>query len=135
MSNINNEENNFKEGEVDSDNIMELDEDKFKLNNEPKFNYDINKKEDSVKSEMELSSFTLTGLSNDSTSDIDNKLNIPIITNEKEQKIIFEDKTILLYGNDINNLYPKYLGKMLTLIYIKNKPLIAIGPDCKFFII
>ena len=31
MSNINNEENSFKEGEVDSDNIMELDDDKFKL--------------------------------------------------------------------------------------------------------
>ena len=129
MSNINNEDNNFKEGDVDSYNIMELDDDKFKLNNEPKFNYDINKKDLNAKSEMELSSFTVTGLSNDSTSDIDNKLNIPIITNEKEQK------TILLYGNDINNLYPKYLGKMLTLIYIKNKPLIAIGPDCKFFII
>ena len=129
MSNINNEDNNFKEGDVDSYNIMELDDDKSKLNNEPQFNYDINKKDLNTKSEMELSSFTILGLSNDSTSDIDNKLNIPIITNEKEQK------TILLYGNDINNLYPKYLGKMLTLIYIKNKPLIAIGPDCKFFII
>ena len=33
MSNINNEENNFKEGEVDSYNIMELNDDTFKLNN------------------------------------------------------------------------------------------------------
>ena len=45
------------------------------------------------------------------------------------------ENNLLLYGNDINNLYPKYLGKMLSLIYIKNQPLITIGPDCKFFII
>ena len=94
---------------------------------------------------MELSSFSK---SNDSTEDKiineekldddndNDKLNIPIIEKEQEiQKNNVEDNNILLYGNDINNLYPKYLGKMLSMIYIKNQPLITIGPDCKFFII
>ena len=94
---------------------------------------------------MELSSFSKT---NDSTDDKiineekldddndNDKLNIPIIEKEQEvQKNNVEDNNLLLYGNDINNLYPKYLGKMLSLIYIKNQPLITIGPDCKFFII
>ena len=141
-----NEENNFQSGVIYTNNITEVDDDKYKLYQESKSNnYDINKLNINIKSEMELSSFSK---SNDSTEDKiineekldddndNDKLNIPIIEKEQEiQKNNVEDNNILLYGNDINNLYPKYLGKMLSMIYIKNQPLITIGPDCKFFII
>lgn len=43
-----------------------------------------------------------------------------------------ENKSNLLYGNHINNLHPKYLGKTRAFLYINNYPLIIIGPDCKF---
>ena len=141
-----NEENNFQSGVIYTNNITEVDDDTYKLYQESKTNnYDINKLNINIKSEMELSSFSKT---NDSTDDKiineekldddndNDKLNIPIIEKEQEiQKNNVEDNNILLYGNDINNLYPKYLGKMLSMIYIKNQPLITIGPDCKFFII
>ena len=141
-----NEENNFQSGVIYTNNITEVDDDTYKLYQESKSNnYDINKLNINTKSEMELSSFSK---SNDSTEDKiineekldddndNDKLNIPIIEKEQEiQKNNVEDNNILLYGNDINNLYPKYLGKMLSMIYIKNQPLITIGPDCKFFII
>ena len=142
-----NEENNFQSGVIYTNNITEVDDDTYKLYQESKSNnYDINKLNINIKSEMELSSFSK---SNDSTEDKiineekldddndNDKLNIPII--EKEQEIqknnVENENNLLLYGNDINNLYPKYLGKMLSMIYIKNQPLITIGPDCKFFII
>ena len=141
-----NEENNFQSGVIYTNNITEVDDDTYKLYQESKSNnYDINNLNINIKSEMELSSFSK---SNDSTEDKiineekldddndNDKLNIPIIEKEQEvQKNNVEDNNILLYGNDINNLYPKYLGKMLSMIYIKNQPLITIGPDCKFFII
>ena len=141
-----NEENNFQSGVIYTNNITEVDDDTYKLYQESKSNnYDINNLNINIKSEMELSSFSKT---NDSTDDKiineekldddndNDKLNIPIIEKEQEvQKNNVEDNNLLLYGNDINNLYPKYLGKMLSLIYIKNQPLITIGPDCKFFII
>ena len=141
-----NEENNFQSGVIYTNNITEVDDNTYKLYQESKSNnYDINKLNINIKSEMELSSFSKT---NDSTEDKiineekldddndNDKLNIPIIEKEQEeQKNNVEDNNILLYGNDINNLYPKYLGKMLSMIYIKNQPLITIGPDCKFFII
>ena len=41
-------------------------------------------------------------------------------------------KNYLLYGNHIENLHPKYLGKARSLLYINNYPLIIIGPDCKY---
>ena len=145
-NNEHNEENNFQSGVIYTNNITEVDDDTYKLYQESKSNnYDINKLNINIKSEMELSSFSK---SNDSTEDKiineekldddndNDKLNIPIIEKEQEiQKNNVEDNNILLYGNDINNLYPKYLGKMLSMIYIKNQPLITIGPDCKFFII
>ena len=142
-----NEENNFQSGVIYTNNITEVDDDKYKLYQESKSNnYDINKLNINIKSEMELSSFSKT---NDSTDDKilneekldddndNDKLNIPIIEKELEvqKNNVENENNLLLYGNDINNLYPKYLGKMLSMIYIKNQPLITIGPDCKFFII
>ena len=141
MSNENNEENNFQGGVIYTNNISDVDDDTYKLYQESKSNYDINKLNVNIKSEMELSSITKTDTSNEILAneeklddDMDNnKLIKPIIEKEEEQKKNKEEENILLYGNDINNLYPKYLGKMLSFIYIKNEPLITIGPDCKFF--
>ena len=42
-------------------------------------------------------------------------------------------KKYLLYGNHIDNLKPKYIGKTRAFCYINNYPLIIIGPDCKYF--
>ena len=42
-------------------------------------------------------------------------------------------KSYLLYGNHIENIHPKYLGKTRAFLYINNYPLIIIGPDCKYF--
>ena len=55
-----------------------------------------------------------------------NKLNRPIIKEEQNHL-----NTSLLYGNSINDLSPRRLGKMYAFLYFKNKPLIIIGPDCK----
>ena len=41
-------------------------------------------------------------------------------------------KPYLLYGNHIDNLKPKYLGKTRAFLFINNYPLIILGPDCKF---
>ena len=46
---------------------------------------------------------------------------------EEENKF----STSLLYGNSINDLKPKHLGKLFAFLYINEKPLILIGPDCK----
>ena len=141
MSNENNEENNFQGGVIYTNNISDVDDDTYKLYQESKSNYDINKLNVNIKSEMELSSITKTDTTNeilDNEEKLDddmdnNKLIKPIIEKEEEQKKNEEEENILLYGNDINNLYPKYLGKMRSFFYIKNEPLITIGPDCKFF--
>ena len=90
-----NEENNFQSGVIYTNNITEVDDNTYKLYQESKSNnYDINKLNINIKSEMELSSFSK---SNDSTEDKiineekldddndNDKLNIPII--EKEQEI------------------------------------------------
>jgi hypothetical protein len=40
-----------------------------------------------------------------------------------------------LYGNNINVLNPKKIGKLYSFLYINNKPLIVIGSECKNIII
>ena len=141
-------ENDNENGVIYSNNITEVEDNKYKLYIESKINnnnnYDINKIGNNYKSELELSSITKINSEYNNTiqeekldaddNDNDNdKLNIPIIIKEKEEQKNIENKIPLLYGNDINNLYPKYLGKMLSFIYIKNEPLITVGPDCKYF--
>ena len=144
------EDNNLEGGVIYSNNISEVDSNYYnnfkddKLDNND--NYDINKEEKNKKIELELSSIANSSTVNSEYNDIvqeeklddDNENNIktPIIENEKEVKSNIEDKeSPLLYGNDINNMYPKYLGKMLCFFYTKNQPAIAIGPDCKFLFI
>ena len=56
---------------------------------------------------------------------------LKINNGEKSNKI--RKKNFLLYGNHIENLHPKYLGKSRAFLYINNYPLIIIGPDCKFY--
>ena len=126
---------NIKEEIINSKSITIVDDDSYKLYKESKSNsYDINRNNENIKSQIELSSFTEKDSMNYLNNE--NKLNIPIIIKEKEEeKNKLDDNMILLYGNDINNIYPKYLGKMLSMIYVKNNPLIVIGPDCKLFLI
>ena len=142
-------EDDFKEGGVIySNRITEVEDNSYKLYNESSSDtYDINKKNINTKSELELSSFTKADSLDNSEinkeeklDDDENVLNIPMIIKENEEKLEKEEQknnqdnnNILLYGNDINNLYPKYIGKMRSFLYIKNEPLITIGPDCKFF--
>ena len=149
---MSNNEDDFKEGGVIySNRITEVEDNSYKLYNESSSDtYDINKKNINTKSELELSSFTKADSFDNSEinkeeklDDDENVLNIPMIIKENEEKLEKEEKleqknnqdnnNILLYGNDINNLYPKYIGKMRSFLYIKNEPLITIGPDCKFF--
>ena len=143
------EDNNLEGGVIYSNNISEVDSDYYNNFNDQKpdntDNYDINKTGQNKKLELELTSMTNSSTNNSEYNDIiqeekldedENNIKTPIIENEKEIKADNEDKeSPLLYGNDINNIYPKYLGKMLSFIYVKNQPLISIGPDCKFLFI
>jgi hypothetical protein len=142
------EDDDLEGGVIYSNNISEVDSDYYNNFTEQKAdnneNYDINKSSQNKKIQLELTSMSNSETNSSEFNDImqeekldddENNINTPIIEKEKEVKSDSENKEdILLFGNDINNTYPKYLGKMLSFIYIKNHPLIAIGPDCKYFI-
>ena len=80
---------------------------------------------------------------NNQTKEIENTdLNLnSIIPNEDEKdksKLLSisekekEQNNDLLYGNKIENINPKYLGKSLAFFYnSRGDPRITIGPDCK----
>ena len=114
--------------EVKNDNLIKLD---IKNNY-----YDINKNnknsnqiQTELSTMMETSSLDLNeeeSLDKEIESSQMNKLNRPIIKEEQNHL-----NTSLLYGNSINDLTPRRLGKMYAFLYFKNKPLIIIGPDCK----
>ena len=63
-------------------------------------------------------------------NDINDDLENPIIKEE-----ISNFRFSLLYGNNINDLKPKKIGKLYAFLYISNKPLIVIGSQCKNIII
>lgn len=101
--------------------------------------YDINQNYDNNKTQIqtELSTIINSSSSNlneeeslDKELEVDtnqqNNLNYSMIK-EEENKF----STSLLYGNSINDLKPKNLGKLFAFLYINEKPLILIGPDCK----
>ena len=122
---MSNNEDDFKEGGVIySNRITEVEDNSYKLYNESSSDtYDINKKNINTKSELELSSFTKADSLDNSEinkeeklDDDENVLNIPMIIKENEEKLEKEE-----------------IGKMRSFFYIKNEPLITIGPDCKFF--
>ena len=60
------------------------------------------------------------------------------ITNEKNSINLFSNRNIfkksnisnIIYGNDYNIKKPKKLGNSYAFCYIKNWPLITIGPNC-----
>lgn len=51
--------------------------------------------------------------------------------NNKESFNIVEEKEETIYLNPINAIHPRKLGNTYAYIYINNRPLITIGPDCK----
>jgi hypothetical protein len=51
--------------------------------------------------------------------------------NEKRADLLMINKETI-YGNDIKIKKPYKLGKTFTCLYIKNQPLIAIGPHCTY---
>ena len=63
------------------------------------------------------------------------KESISQVNTKKTQGFYMEDKPYLFYGNHIQNLHPKYLGKTRAFFYYNDSPLIIIGPDCKFVLI
>ena len=81
--------------------------------------------------ETELSVMNSTTISNNEEEIIEKENNAtqPIIV-EEQNNILNEN---LFYGNNINDLKPKFLGNMRAFLYYKNNPLIIIGPDCKYF--
>jgi hypothetical protein len=97
--------------------------------------YDINQNDDS-KNQIQTELSTMINSSSNMTEeeildkDIDinqeDKLGIPIIK-EEEKKF----SSSLLYGNSINEIKPKHIGKLFAFFYVNEKPLILIGPDCK----
>ncbi len=60
------------------------------------------------------------------------------ITNEKNSINLFSNRNIfkkssssnIIYGNDYNIKKPKKLGNSYVFCYIKDWPLITIGPNC-----
>jgi hypothetical protein len=138
MSNNQNEILNIPnyQGLITTNNIGDVeDNDKLKLKKNNHY-YDINENtNDSSQIQTELSSMMNTSSSNinedeqlDKDIDVNqkNKLESPII---KEEQNNFSSS--LLYGNSINDLTPKHIGKLFAFFYINQKPLILIGPDCK----
>lgn len=97
--------------------------------------YDINQNDDS-KNQIQTELSTMINSSSNMAEeeildkDIDinqeDKLGIPIIK-EEEKKF----SSSLLYGNSINEIKPKHIGKLFAFFYVNEKPLILIGPDCK----
>jgi hypothetical protein len=97
--------------------------------------YDINQNDDS-KNQIQTELSTMINSSSNMIEeeildkDIDinqeDKLGIPIIK-EEEKKF----SSSLLYGNSINEIKPKHIGKLFAFFYVNEKPLILIGPDCK----
>lgn len=80
---------------------------------------------------------TETDLLNDPESALETTYNvekekISQVNKKETNENNIEYKPYLFYGNHYQNLHPKYLGKTRAFLYIKDSPLIIIGPDCKF---
>ncbi len=122
------------QGIINTNNISEVkDNDSSKLENKNNY-YDINK-DNKPKIQTELSIMADTSNINDEEEETldkeedinqENNLDFPIIKNEEKK---FSGS--LLYGNSINNITPKRLGRLYAFFYINENPLIIIGPDCK----
>lgn len=51
---------------------------------------------------------------------------------ERCEELLYDDK---VYGNNIKDKFPKRFGNTFTCLYVKNNPLIVIGPDCIIYLI
>jgi len=60
-----------------------------------------------------------------------NSIELDLLDNSKDNDYRISENKDKLYGNDINDKKPRKLGKLRTLLYIKDYPLIAIGPNSK----
>lgn len=107
--------------------INDEDNDINKLN---KNNFDINMKvNDNYNLQTELSTIKVSNLNSNEYKDISS--NKEMLLEQTQIKVDQQKKNLLLYGNNINDLTPKHLGKLFAFFYINQKPLIIIGPDCK----
>ena len=60
-----------------------------------------------------------------------NSIELDLLDNSKDNDYRIRENKDKLYGNDINDKKPRKLGKLRALLYIKDYPLIAIGPNSK----
>ena len=60
-----------------------------------------------------------------------NSIELDLLDNSKDNDYRISENKDKLYGNDINDKKPRKLGKLRTLLYIKDYPLIAIGTNSK----
>ena len=120
---------------VNTNNISDVkDNDKLKSKRD-NYYYDINKNDtnetEHIQTELTSIDTSSSTLNEDEILDKEinqaNKLNSPII--KEEANINYGGS--LLYGNSINDLTPRHIGNMYAFLYINQKPLIVIGPDCK----
>ena len=133
MSSIQSDIINIQNSNINLNNVNsseDEDNDRLKLIKNNKF-FDINENNNNKSQiQTELSSMASTSkLNEEETLDINqnsSKLSSPMI---KEEHNNFGNS--LLYGNSINDLTPKRIGKLFAFFYINEKPLILIGPDCK----
>ena len=120
---------------ITTNNISDVQKNNKEPLNKTNYYYDINQNDDS-KNQIQTELSTMINSSSNMTEeeildkDIDinqeDKLGIPIIK-EEEKKF----SSSLLYGNSINEIKPKHIGKLFAFFYVNEKPLILIGPDCK----
>ena len=104
-------------------------------NNEPKGKIDSNKNQNII-SEIDLVS---------SEQRIVNNLDTSLTVDNNKTQSIFKDnfnktsdnstdkKSDLIYGVPYENKYPKKIGNLRVFLYVKNIPIIVIGPNCKYF--
>ena len=64
------------------------------------------------------------------------KLKEEIKSKEFTKKIMNKDKeekSLKLYGNDINDKKPKYFGETKSLLFIREIPVLILGEDSNFY--
>ena len=89
------------------------------------------------KSKTELTNMLLPEEEKEPKNEDNNNLSLPITQNNELSQPMDQapETTIhnLLYGNSIDTINPKFLGKSFAFIYDKyGDPKLTIGPDCKF---
>ena len=102
-------------------------------NNEPKGKIVANKNQN-ISSEIDLVSSEQRVVNNlDTSLTVDNNKTQSIFKDNfnKTSDNSTDKKSDLIYGVPYENKYPKKIGNLRVCLYIKNIPIIVIGPDCK----